>query len=354
MICWGDAHAQSFTIAGATKAELLNDLGQAVKQVMETGGSINDFRQSFRDIVHKHGWSYNGEEGWRTRVIFETNVRTSAAAGRYQQFDRIRNIEEKRGRKLYLMYQDFGDGNVRPQHHDWNGTIRLFDDPWWDTHYPPNDWGCRCNARSMTERRLQANNLEPTPDKDLPARRTEDRIDPRTGQVYLNQTPGIGTGWNYHVGKSAWFPDPSRMANDALGHEIARLSVTSRNFEKLVAGDILGTAPVGFIDSTLSSAINAKANKVVISAETLAKQRDRHPELDLEEYQLLPEMIERGLVIQLSDQKLMFLRSGTKLYRGVAKSTANGNELFMLSFHRTDARRMARDRKKGEILREEK
>ena len=350
----GDAHAQSFTIAGATKAELLNDLGQALRHVKENGGSLNDFRKSFDDIVKRHGWSYNGERGWRTKIIFETNVRTSAAAGRYQQFRRLQNIEAKRGRKLYLMYQDFGDDRVRPQHRAWNGTILPFDHPWWDIHYPPNDFGCRCSARSMTERRLKANNLTPTSDAELPESRSEDRINPSTGEIYPNQTPGIGTGWNYHPGKAAWFPDPRRMADDVLGHTVARLSVSSRNFEKLVSGDILGTAPVGYVDDELATALKANTKTVVISDATMTKQRDHHPELTVTEYQLLPDMIENGLVIQQVSQRLMFLRSGNRIYRAIVKSTKDGNQLFIVSFHRTDAKRLNRDKKKGQILREEK
>ena len=34
------------------------------------------------------GWA-NGGRNWRTRVIFETNLRTSYAAGRWQQLQRI-------------------------------------------------------------------------------------------------------------------------------------------------------------------------------------------------------------------------------------------------------------------------
>ncbi|MCP4812306.1 MAG: hypothetical protein GY888_07340, partial [Planctomycetaceae bacterium] len=129
-----------------------------------------------------------------TKVIFDTNARASYAAGRWEQIEQAKKREEGRGRTLFLVYHHVGDTRVRPQHREWgepDPVIRPADDPFWNTHYPPNGWGCRCSARMATERYMKARSLKPTKDKAMPKWRTEDRINRSTGQIYPDQIPGI-------------------------------------------------------------------------------------------------------------------------------------------------------------------
>lgn len=44
-----------------------------------------------------------------------------------------------------------GDDRVRPEHKILDGTIRPIDDPFWKTHTPPLDWGCRCDIIQTDE-----------------------------------------------------------------------------------------------------------------------------------------------------------------------------------------------------------
>ncbi len=76
------AHSKGFMVAGAMKDELLADFQEVIGRCLRDGLTLEDFRKGFDRIVAAHGWSYNGTRGWRTRVIFETNIRTSYAAGR--------------------------------------------------------------------------------------------------------------------------------------------------------------------------------------------------------------------------------------------------------------------------------
>lgn len=62
-------------VAGATKRDLLSDMRGAVEKAIATGCTLEQFRTDFDTIVAKYGWEYNGVRAWRTRTIFETNLR---------------------------------------------------------------------------------------------------------------------------------------------------------------------------------------------------------------------------------------------------------------------------------------
>ena len=78
-------HSRAFVVAGAMKSELLSDLRTAVDKAISKGTSLGEFRKDFDKAVKKYGWSYKGQRGWRTATIFNTNVRTAYAAGKYKQ-----------------------------------------------------------------------------------------------------------------------------------------------------------------------------------------------------------------------------------------------------------------------------
>lgn len=44
----------------------------------------------------------------------------------------------------FWQYQTIGDAHVRPSHAALNGLILPWDSPFWETHNPPWEWGCRC------------------------------------------------------------------------------------------------------------------------------------------------------------------------------------------------------------------
>ena len=50
-----------------------------------------------------------------------------------------------------LSYQTAGDDRVREEHAILEGITLPIDDPFWMTYYPPNDWGCRCDAVPTTD-----------------------------------------------------------------------------------------------------------------------------------------------------------------------------------------------------------
>ncbi|MDJ1494171.1 DUF935 family protein [Cytophagaceae bacterium DM2B3-1] len=60
-----------------------------------------------------------------------------------------------------LEYATVGDNNVRPEHQKLDGIIRPVDDAFWNDHYPPLGWGCRCTVKRHDD------SAEITPDSKL-------------------------------------------------------------------------------------------------------------------------------------------------------------------------------------------
>lgn len=206
------AHDTGFMVAGAAKAELLADLAAAVDQAISQGTGIEAFRANFDQIVAKHGWSYRGEYNWRTRVIYRTNMATSYAAGRLVQL--------KSGNFSHWMYRHSDSvARPRPLHVSWNGLTLPVDDPWWQTHYPPNGWGCQCYVVGATK---------------ATAERMGGRVGPAPNDGFTpDGTPnGIDKGWDYMPGATTVdqvrrslfekLPDFPRPLADALRKDLSK------------------------------------------------------------------------------------------------------------------------------------
>lgn len=187
------AHDRAFVVAGATKADLLHDLRKAVDQAVQ-GGSIGEFRKNFAEIVAKHGWTgWTGEgtkagEAWRTRVIYQTNLMTSYAAGRRAQLLDPDLVER---RPFWRYVHNDSVTHPRPQHKRW-GDMKLtlrHDHPFWETHFPPNGWGCKCRVVAVAAPG-DGDGTEPP--------EGWAQTDPATGAPV-----GIDEGWGYAPGARA-------------------------------------------------------------------------------------------------------------------------------------------------------
>lgn len=183
------ANARAFVVAGAMRDDLLADFRQVIGKAIESGTTLEEFRKDFDAIVERRGWTgWTGEgseagRAWRTRTIYQTNLRTSYHAGRYKQMKAAAEA-----RPYWRYRHSFASENPRVNHQSWDGLVLRHDDPWWDIHYPPNGWGCGCFVETLAERDL-ARMGKDGPDE--PPTAPDSRV-------------GVGEGWDYSVGEAAW------------------------------------------------------------------------------------------------------------------------------------------------------
>lgn len=343
---WQAGHDRAFMVAGAAKADLLADLAAAVDRVISEGASLEDFRRDFRRIVADRGWTgWTGQgtkrgEAWRTRVIYRTNAASTYAAGRWAQL-------REAGYPL-LVYRHGGSLEPRIIHLGWDGLILAADHPFWATHAPPNGWGCKCyvlGARS----RDGAVRLGGQPGKTLPA--GWDRLLPKTGAP-----AGIDRGWAYAPGASAVDDILALKAKletlpERLSADLIRAAVGSDRFARWLAAPE-GAFPVARLALQDAAALGSAPRVAVLSADTVAKQRDRHPEIGVADYAAIQDIVETATHRIVDGAKLTFLKDDPGAdYVLVVKAVVEKGELFVASLYRLSRDAARRDREIGRQLR---
>lgn len=208
---WQEENAKAFTVAKAMSRDLLEDIREAVTKALDEGLTLQQFQKELRPRLVARGWwgralmtdPADGVEKVvrlgspaRLRTIYQTNLRVSYMAGRWARLERTRSAFP------FLRYISVKDARTRPEHASWEGTILPVDHPWWDTHYPPNGWNCRCDVQPVNERMMARRGWKPTDDGDIPRAPVRDYVNRRTGEV-TRLEEGLDPGWSYNVGKAA-------------------------------------------------------------------------------------------------------------------------------------------------------
>lgn len=187
--------------AGMSDA-LTRDILDAIREVMEKGGTAAEFRRDFDRLIRSHGWSGDNEAGWRADLTFRTMTAQAMAAGRWRQIERLS------ARRPWVRYITAGDARVRPAHAAWHGVILRWDDPWWDTHFPPNGFNCRCHAQSLSDDDMQRWGYQATPV--APDAAASIRFVRVNGAVRPVETPaGVDPGFAFNPGKIGMRPRPA-------------------------------------------------------------------------------------------------------------------------------------------------
>lgn len=194
------AHSRAFMVAGAATEALVADFRREIEKALEQGTTLAEFRAAFDEIVARHGWSHTGSRNWRTRIIFDTNMRTAYAAGRWAQITDPDTIEAF----PFWQYNHSGSLHPRQQHLAWDGLTLSADDAFWKTHYPPNGWHCGCFVTALSDRDLTRQGKSgPDEAPDIVFRAEE--VAGRRVMVPL----GIDAGFEYNPGE-AWLSGPAR------------------------------------------------------------------------------------------------------------------------------------------------
>lgn len=197
---WKQQHSLAFVVAGAQSDALLGDFYTALKTAQEKGTGYAAFQGEFDAIVARHKWAYNGTPGWRSRVIYDTNMTQAYNTGRWQQMWALREL------RPFLRYRHTSFENPRLEHKAWDGKVLPITDPWWNTHMPQNGWGCKCRVDSLSRGEAEADwsaRGRTGPDEAPPLDMQEVTVGKTSATPRTVLTPkGIDPGFSYNPGKA--------------------------------------------------------------------------------------------------------------------------------------------------------
>lgn len=202
----GAEHANAFTVAKMADIDLLADIQASLEDALAQGLSYRSWADTITPLLQQKGWwgrkavtdpltgetiiAQLGSPG-RLKTIFRTNVQAAYAAGQWEQIQANADVAE------YLMYDAVDDHRTRPEHAEWDGTILPVGHRWWDDHYPPNGWNCRCGVIQLSEEDMEDLGLAPA--ERAPRSTTQPWTNPRTGRT--ERVPkGLDPGWNVNHG----------------------------------------------------------------------------------------------------------------------------------------------------------
>ena len=201
---WQEEHAIAFTVAKAMEFDVLETIKLATQKAIAQGQTLAEFQKQLKPQLIKLGWwgrqdmtdpmtgdTFEVQAGSprRLKTIYRTNLRTARAAGQYERAQRTKKALP------YLMYELGPSENHRDEHVRWSRIILPIDHPFWQTHYPPNGWGCKCRVRQISA--VEAKQLGGISKN--PHIQYRDWVNERTGEL-LKVPQGIDPGWDYNPG----------------------------------------------------------------------------------------------------------------------------------------------------------
>lgn len=382
-----EAHARAFTIARMTDLDLLRDVRAAIDIALRQGKTERWFEKTITPILQERGW-WGKEEieirpgetrevqlgsPERLSLIYRQNMQSAYMAGRFAELKRLARS------RPYWQYIAVMDAKTRPSHAALHGKVFRHDDPIWQYIFPPNDWGCRCRVRALSEAALKRLGLGvDSSDGKLRRKMADLGIDWSTGEIRQIEVHGLritgpdgkpitfwpGPGFSYNPGMATWSPDLDRYPADIArqyvdgvitGPEFERwFSIWQREVRTLIAanpdlsqrdvahdlsrrpGGISGMEyPVAVLSEADRQALGTPSQSVLMSTGTLVEHLAAHPEIGLAAYQLLPRLVELGEVYQEGTQRIILLADGDRLLRASIKVDEKRRRLYLLSLFET-------------------
>lgn len=196
--------ARAFVITGVEAFDVMQD----VKDLLATlpaGGDWRDIKGQIEEEISP--WFSPVGANRRAEILLRTHGFQAYAAANY------RTLEESKDIFPFRQYVSSEDARVRPSHAALHEKILPADSPFWLTHTPPWEWGCRCDVIGLGEEealQIRAEDMNKPPEarrfmEGLPLKSVEESgvLHLGNGLTYNVATPwekGQGVGYQFEPG----------------------------------------------------------------------------------------------------------------------------------------------------------
>lgn len=142
-----EIRARAFLISGVEDMNVAQQVRDLIAEIPRGAG----WEETKKQIVEKLGpWMDPEAADRRATLLMRHHGFQAYAATNYENISRLTKTHP------YWKYLSMGDELVREAHSALHGLILLADDPFWKDHFPPWDWGCRCQVIPQMDMDYQA------------------------------------------------------------------------------------------------------------------------------------------------------------------------------------------------------
>ena len=361
---WGGGHARNFTVAKVAQIDLLTDIRRSLDQALANGETFESWKARIIPTLVTKGWWGTVRDAKitgtgdavvinprRLKVIYDTNLRTARAAGQWAR------IQAAKATRPYLRYSAVMDRRTRPQHRAWHSTILPVDHPWWQTHFPPNGWFCRCNVQQLSERDMKRLGYQVST---VPPEGPPTKYVSKTG--FTADVPaGIDAGFGQNTGREGLAAIVERAARSMQNAVDAGLVPAARQaLKEMLASpaveqflvDNQPGMPIAIIDDEVLTLLGGTQRVVTLSARTLDKitqEKGRFYPADV--YRAIQAGIDapRLRILQANGNVLTVFEVSGKLYVSVIRALPTQGELWLSTLFRVNEDDLDRLRRTGQV-----
>lgn len=331
---WQEAQAKAFTVSSVAKLDILEDIRGALNTALKDGKTEDWFIKQLTPVLQEKGWwgrridvDPDGRAQVvrmgspdRLKLIYRQNLQTSYMAGRYKQM--LENADNRPWWTFIVVDDDRTTDVCRGL----AGQTFRYDDPIWDSHYPPLHFRCRTRVGAASDRDLERRGITPSSGEGRMISEPYEYTDSSTGEVIYREVIGYRTpggrllrtapGFSYNPGRAAFGADMElarklSLVQDvglrgqvvqALNNAPLRQAQFARQVDAILDTRRAGknAMAVGFVDSEIATFVRAQGHDpatilTLPEKQLLHADRPKHYAagiaLTREQYRTLPQMI---------------------------------------------------------------